>query len=291
MSVFARRMQLMRWKRLNTWNDLMSLMRLLTAGKSWVGQKDSEFGYRLTDPRSMPKFEAKKNPFRTKANEPPEQQAAATATEASVEREAVFEAGPVAVETKHEFADEAAVVLTEEVVPAVEPTSQEISMEAESGLCEPQRPEESIGLVVSDSLRSEDTLRLPESQAEAGDEVKKNARVKRAFVAAATRVGGWFRSIKFRAAKILEPVTRRMPKRAHAEAERRAIQTELSLDSIKVVRNDFREGDFELVAAVPRRVRPRSSGRLEGRAAKDEQPMLMSEAPQEAAQQTAASAQ
>ena len=90
---------------------------------------------------------------------------------------------------------------------------------------------------------------------------------------------------------MFEPVARRMPKRAHAEAERRAIQTELSLDSIKVVRNDFREGDFELVAAVPRRVRPRSSARQEGGAAKDEQPMLMPEPQRETAHQAAVSAQ
>jgi hypothetical protein len=41
----------------------MSLLRLLTAGKSLVGLKEPEAGYRMTDPRSMPKFGSAKNPF------------------------------------------------------------------------------------------------------------------------------------------------------------------------------------------------------------------------------------
>ena len=177
MSVFARRMQLMQWKHLNTWNDLMSLMRLLTAGKSWVGQKDSEFGYRMTDPRAMPKFEAKKNPFRAKATEPAEQQETVGVSDSAPEAEPMAEA-VVAVEAEQEFTAEASVAGGEEVIQTAAPAAQEISVEAESGLCEPQRNEESIGLVVSDSLRSEDTLRLPESQAEPVMEsaVKKKAR-------------------------------------------------------------------------------------------------------------------
>lgn len=45
----------------------MSLLRLLTAGKSLVGLDNDGRRYRPTDPRSMPRFGAKKNPFRSKA--------------------------------------------------------------------------------------------------------------------------------------------------------------------------------------------------------------------------------
>src|SRR5258705_6481708 len=44
----------------------MSLVRLLTAGKSLVGLKDGEIQYRVGDPRSMPKFGTGENPFQGK---------------------------------------------------------------------------------------------------------------------------------------------------------------------------------------------------------------------------------
>jgi len=43
----------------------MSLMRLLSAGKSWVSGKDEAVRYRLSDPRALPKFGSEKNPFRS----------------------------------------------------------------------------------------------------------------------------------------------------------------------------------------------------------------------------------
>jgi hypothetical protein len=45
----------------------MSLVRLLTAGKSFVGLKESGNRYRVTGQRLLPKFESNKNPFKTGA--------------------------------------------------------------------------------------------------------------------------------------------------------------------------------------------------------------------------------
>jgi hypothetical protein len=45
----------------------MSLLRLLTAGKSLVGLKDSGNRYRPVDKRALPTFPSKSNPFRTTA--------------------------------------------------------------------------------------------------------------------------------------------------------------------------------------------------------------------------------
>jgi hypothetical protein len=45
----------------------MSLLRLLTAGKSLVGLKKSETRYHLPGKRALPKFGSKKNPFRATA--------------------------------------------------------------------------------------------------------------------------------------------------------------------------------------------------------------------------------
>lgn len=42
----------------------MSLLRLLTAGKSLVGLRNSEHRYHLNSQRALPRFRAKQNPFR-----------------------------------------------------------------------------------------------------------------------------------------------------------------------------------------------------------------------------------
>ena len=44
----------------------MSLLKFLTAGKSLVGGRESTARYQVTDPRALPKFESRKNPFRDK---------------------------------------------------------------------------------------------------------------------------------------------------------------------------------------------------------------------------------
>src|SRR5258708_11815392 len=44
----------------------MSLMKLLSAGKSWVGLKDEGSRYRLGNPGMLPKFGAGRNPFGVK---------------------------------------------------------------------------------------------------------------------------------------------------------------------------------------------------------------------------------
>lgn len=61
----------------------MSLVRLLTAGKSLVGLQESENRYRLSSQRLLPRFEPKKNPFgsgsqpQTEASEQPAESAVA----------------------------------------------------------------------------------------------------------------------------------------------------------------------------------------------------------------------
>jgi hypothetical protein len=45
----------------------MSLLRLLSTGKSWVGLKHGPARYEMSDPRALPKFNPGKNPFLAKA--------------------------------------------------------------------------------------------------------------------------------------------------------------------------------------------------------------------------------
>lgn len=56
----------------------MSLLRLLTAGKSLVGSKSAESRYHLSRPGALPRFGGKKNPFRA-TSRPEAAQSAATA--------------------------------------------------------------------------------------------------------------------------------------------------------------------------------------------------------------------
>jgi len=56
----------------------MSLLRLLTAGKSLVGLKKSDNRYHVTRQRLLPEFGAKKNPFRTMAESGCDQSALVT---------------------------------------------------------------------------------------------------------------------------------------------------------------------------------------------------------------------
>src|SRR5437868_6344534 len=82
-------MPLWRKRPLGEWNDFMSLMRLLTAGKSWGGGKDDVVRYRMSDPRALPKFGSGKNPFRSTAK--------ANAVETPVQ---TMESAPVLAEEK-----------------------------------------------------------------------------------------------------------------------------------------------------------------------------------------------
>src|SRR5438105_3107576 len=65
----------------------MSLLRLLTAGKSLTGLKQLPGRYKISDPRSMPKFRSTVNPFKSKTakTEPePQPKAASAVKEAAV---------------------------------------------------------------------------------------------------------------------------------------------------------------------------------------------------------------
>src|ERR1035441_10304634 len=51
----------------------MSLLRLLTAGKSLVGMRDAETRYRVTSQRLLPQFGASRNPFSNRGKAGPAQ--------------------------------------------------------------------------------------------------------------------------------------------------------------------------------------------------------------------------
>ncbi len=151
----------------------MSLVRLLTAGKSLVGLKESENRYRVTNQRLLPKFESKKNPF-----------------------------GP-------------GVTSPSECAVAPEPGPQ---------------PEAPVAAVPS-------TSEAPDGQSRPAPLAKSD--------------GLWTRTARWSASRLrsLHLLRRAIPVQAIArrQQQKRLFQAELSLESVKVVRNDLSDTDVEIV--------------------------------------------
>ena len=176
----------------------MSLLRLLSAGKSLVGLKDSTARYRMGHPRSMPKFGSGKNPFQSKGTN---SQAAASVTPVAP----AVAATPLT-----------AAVIAEPVAPEPEPEAPSVS----HALCEAPHHFE-----------------VPKPE------------LKRA-PARPAKVGGSFFSALFAPFRFLKRVRgSKAPKTSARQPVRRPVQAELSLDCVKVIRNDLSDPDLEVVRA------------------------------------------
>ncbi len=163
----------------------MSLVRLLTAGKSLVGLKESGNRYRLADKGLLPKFQPKKNPFMP-------------GTPASPEA-----AADVAPAPEPETADAA----------AAEPRPEKTSPEIEAA--------ESLSGKAGGSTVPSGIQRLW-----AGCRERCKSMLGRLF--------SWRRSL---------------PARSTAPGQsRKMFQAELSLETVKVVRNDLTDTDLEVVS-------------------------------------------
>jgi hypothetical protein len=147
----------------------MRLVRLLTAGKSFVGSGSDAPRYKETDPRSMPKFKPKKNPFRK-------------TQEKTENRNTPSPSGSTAG------------------TPAGRPSSRPVTVQA--------------------ATRKQGWLK---------------------------RVGSWFAPRK------------KQPKPAVPQFTKAPLQGELSLDNVKVVRNDLSDADLEVVPAKPAPAKPKEA--------------------------------
>ena len=223
----------------------MSLMRLLTAGKSLVGGQDPTTRYRMTDPRSMPKFGSGKNPFRTTVVKgeqalAPEQVAAPVSAPASV-RAIAWPRGETAT-------------------PAGVQAPAGCGAEGQSA--EELKREGGSRAVVTDGSKKQPAAakgitRTPASvlrQARSAAPVQAKSGIDHtgAEVKRAGRLSRWTANLKSRLS--------RTPKRRTLTVLRRAArppaQGELSLDRIKVVRNDLSDADLEVVPASTPAVEP-----------------------------------
>jgi hypothetical protein len=182
----------------------MSLGRLLTAGKSLVGIKDSDHRYQMRARHLLPTFGAGKNPFAAPAAA--ETAVAGPSTPAPAPARSPAETAAAQLkETK---------VLPTTTAPALEP--------------KPVRPESSVFKSASNLCKS-----ALQSLASGIRKLKRAPRIPR--VAPSKPAAG-------------------------ARSGKSAVQGELSLENIKVVRNDLSDTDVEMVPArSPARSRARAA--------------------------------
>jgi hypothetical protein len=154
----------------------MSLVRLLTTGRSLVGLKESSNRYRVTDQRLLPKFNSKRNPFGlnspgVKCDRP-------------------------------------------ETAPAPA---------AAKPICAPASPRTAPQPIAGPSVKS--LPKLPQG-------------------ATRTWLSRWLAGLK----NLAFSKAGKAQKLGLRPSSKPLVQTELSLDSVKVVRNDLRDSDLEVVA-------------------------------------------
>lgn len=208
----------------------MSLLRLLSAGKSLVGRDDFARRYCDAGAGLLPRFGSKKNPFRTTVKcEPPQ------------------------VEKRAEVA--VTVARNETATPDVRPCD---SMGSEGGAERPA-PNGRASAQQCELARSESDAprakpsRLPDAPSLA---MRVLGKLGDGWGQCAAKVGGWFA----RGSKRAKP--------AIPEFNKAPLQAELSLASVRVVRNDLSDTDLELVPATT----PSKSGEAAGKPKAECQP-------------------
>jgi hypothetical protein len=188
----------------------MSLLRLLTSGKSLVGMQDTNSRYRMRTRNLLPKFGSGQNPFAapSKASASPKP---AEPDRAKLETASLFEPATPATPTPPKTI--AAKEPKKAVIPPVKAPEPVIKLEAKAPAA-------------------------PAASSKPAAPFTPTARP-----AKSGRWSDWIR--KFNPASALPWKWGEMGGRKRPA--RRAVQTELTLDQVRVVRNDLSDTDFDIV--------------------------------------------
>jgi hypothetical protein len=210
----------------------MSLLRLLTAGKCLVGQNDSVSRYRMSDSRALPKFGSGKNPFD-----------GAPRTEAKPSTPALPAGQPESVSQRTESAGQSG-----SPVAVMAPSSND-------------EPTPKLGGKVGLKVGNPPIWRFWEAKRQSKADDSKSSVSSRPEVSSAktsswiARLGGWLPGYSARADRV-------SPRPAVLNPVKQPVQGELSLDGVRVVRNDLSDADLEVVPAkAPVAQQSTSSGR------------------------------
>ncbi len=231
----------------------MSLARLLATGKSLVGTNSQTGRYQIRPQRLLPKFESAKNPFRAPAHPGPMETGAAMPqhqTEASVGRGG-------ARETQNEPAPSSAVI----------PQSS-VQDEPGKGGPQPAGSLDALDMPVSAPalLASADTSRKPKTVLgirSSAERLQSPAEGARLAMPDSKRCNTRDRK-PGRLSRLVRALFGWRPQRPHPvtlSRPRLPVQGELSLNAVKVVRNDLRDSDWELAPGKPAASKPAKAGR------------------------------
>ena len=211
----------------------MSLLRLLAAGRSLVGMKDTTSRYRMRTANLLPKFVSPKNPFATTPKTAPAKtEPAAVPTSPAP---AASKPEPVKMETTPLFDCKPKQVTAAAKAPATPVSEAAIpaaAMPAPAPATKPRQAKPVAKGPVKLSVKVESKPAAPASVASP----KKPA-----------SVGSWVKKIN-----PLSYLPSREPSQKKSVKPGRApVQGELSLEKVKVVRNDLSDADVEIIAARP----------------------------------------
>jgi len=226
----------------------MSLMRLLSAGKSLIGVTESTSRYRMGKSGMMPKFGSGKNPFRSGVKQAegqggldsrPPSSASNLIEEEKQERRAASATTPVTKSTSSALV---------EALPKTAPIALAATRQQSA---EDLRRSSPAGSVVSgDANEPVDSVFRPGASRATRSMPGSPAALRAIF-------GRWLDGIK---ARIPVRATGKA-RMATARAANAPMQGELSLDRIKVVRNDLSDTDFEIASCEPSMSRREGSAR------------------------------
>jgi hypothetical protein len=196
----------------------MSLVRLLTAGKSLVGGvHDSAARYRMSDPRAMPRFGSARNPFQSKESKATDSQPAAPAN---------FGVGNGNGNSAPSPRDEERVAATQaENLPTAETANATASVQP-------------VEAVKEEAVPVEQPVAAKPSAGKSGG---------------SKRISQWM-------AKVAAWMPKKRSREAIVPQSAAPIQGELSLEKVRVMRNDLSDTDLEIVSAKPATVRRAPAG-------------------------------
>lgn len=180
----------------------MSMMKLLSAGRSLVDLKKTGSPYRMNDRFQLPKFGGEKNPFSTPVKKDPPAPAINTP-------------------------------------PAKSQQDQQVEAKTPGTLKETKR----IPLAAA---QLKQTRRLPFAAARHG--APAGEKKKPILKGILQKLGGWLKKLN---ALAWEMYPGQKSKPAIPRFDKPATQGELSLDNVKVVRNDLNDSDLEIAPAKP----------------------------------------
>lgn len=196
----------------------MSLLRLLTAGRSLVGMKEITSRYRMRTPNLLPKFISPKNPF-------------AVASKTVPAKTAPPKPGPAAVSP----------------VPAPASSGPE-PVKMETAPLFDCKPKPAAAPVATPPVAAAEPRQVkPAAKAPARVEPKPAAPAAIASPKKPAPISSWVKKIN-----PLSYLPSRDPAaKKSARPARAPVQGELSLEKVKVVRNDLSDSDVEIVTVRP----------------------------------------